>query len=509
MVSDKILLIKCFTVLCVDNQLGGGSTNDITKALVRKAYLHVRHKTTRPDTEDANVVSQLLDLLSSVWDACSEPLSISSIVQSLYLIVGDDGAATRAVDILSEVDDFTESEVSRMVRRMSHDIKSELSRDELLVAIGTAAKRLRFGEMSITEIAGELMHTLQLLENGDVDALDRFVVQGYSSDDDLSAFKEILNQATTDALGTGGLKTGWQGLNRMMGTAGSMRLGMFVLVGALTHNYKSGACLDLFRHFLTLNDPEPLLENKELKPIGIYFSAESRNKDDLLRLAISTYEQFEGKTLDIEKVDVDWISQYANEKLTSKGWSYAVIQLNPDELDYTDVRNIIRGYEEKGYEVKFVIFDYLALINKRGLDKGMIGEDVRQLMQRTRVFTSAKNILFITPHQLSQEAMGLKRAMLDKFCKTIAAKNYWDSSKRIANEADLELFLDIVKRDNVSYLNICRGKHRVAKPTPEKYLETYIPFEPDWTSIPVDIDRDDRSITSLSAINADMAFDFG
>jgi hypothetical protein len=120
---------------------------------------------------------------------------------------------------------------------------------------------------------------------------------------------------------------------------------------------------------------------------------------------------------------------------------------------------------------------------------------------------SSRNILFVTPHQLSQEAMALKRAGVGNFVAEIAGKNYWDGSKRIANEADLEVYVDIVERDKKHYLAIHRGKHRTVKATPLKYRFFYIPFQ-EVGYVPDDIDGVDSSMESLTTAEAGMRIDF-
>jgi hypothetical protein len=128
-------------------------------------------------------------------------------------------------------------------------------------------------------------------------------------------------------------------------------------------------------------------------------------------------------------------------------------------------------------------------------------------MQKVRTFMSARNILFVTPHQLSQEAMSLKRSGVGKFVQEIAGKNYWDGAKRIANEAELEIYVDIVEQDRRHYLAVQRGKHRTVKATPLKYRFTYLPFA-EVGYIPEDIEGEDRSLESLVSADAAATIDW-
>lgn len=101
----------------------------------------------------------------------------------------------------------------------------------------------------------------------------------------------------------------------------------------------------------------------------------------------------------------------------------------------------------------------------------------------------------------------MKRSGVANFVAEIAGKNYWDGSKRIANEADLEIFVDIVERDKKHYLAIHRGKHRTVKATPLKYRHFYLPFQ-EVAYVPDDLHVDDSSFESLTTAEAGMQIDF-
>jgi hypothetical protein len=319
------------------------------------------------------------------------------------------------------------------------------------------------------------------------------------------SLKSVLEKAKDDTEGTGGFKSGWQAFNRMMGESQQMRRGMFVLVGGLTHCYKSGLVHDLFRHACLYNDP--VADNPDRTPTLLYFSSENRAEEDLIRMYIALKENETGVAVDSSTIDIDEAAAYVAEKLTSRGWAVEMIRIDPNAFTYQELYNTVLRYESNGHEIHGCFFDYLALINRKGCQSSMIGEDIRLLMQKVRTFMSARNILFVTPHQLSQEAMALKRAGVGNFVSEIAGKNYWDGSKRIANEADLEVFVDIVERDKKFYLAIHRGKHRTVKATPMKYRHFYLPFQ-EVGYVPDDLHKEDTSLESLVSAEAGMEIDF-
>lgn len=316
---------------------------------------------------------------------------------------------------------------------------------------------------------------------------------------DPTGIREVLEKAKEDNEGSGGFRTGWQAVNRMLGASENFRRGMFCLVGALTHCYKSGFCHDLFRHFCIYNTPT--LNDPNKKPLLIYYSAENRAEEDLIRMYVALKENETGVAVNINTIDLDEASEYVSMRLQERGFSVIMARIDPGSFGHNELMNEVLEYEAQGYEVQAVIMDYLALTKKTGLgSSGMTGEDVRMQMQKVRVFMSARDILFITPHQLSQQAMDKKREGVMNFLGEVAGKNYWDGSKRIANEADLEIFLDRVKRDNKYYLHVHRGKHRTVKATPSDDLEFYLPFA-EIGYIPEDIETEDRSLKTLAGTN--------
>ncbi|MAP22803.1 MAG: hypothetical protein CL582_17890 [Alteromonadaceae bacterium] len=320
----------------------------------------------------------------------------------------------------------------------------------------------------------------------------------------LSALMERAKEDADGDIGTAsGFKTGWHAMNRMLGESGTLRRGMFVLVGGLTHNYKSGLTHDLFRQMCIHN--KPILDDPNKKAIKLYISTENEAEKDLLRMYIALIENDTGEEVDISKVNPEEASRYVSKRLSETGFEVAMMRIDPTTFTSDDLFNMVLRYEENGFEVQSITCDYLALINKSNFQQrgGMTGEDVRQLMQNVRNFMSARRILFITPHQLSQESMNLKRSGVGNFLQEVAGKNYWDGSKRIANEADLEIFVDIVERNKKFYLHVHRGKHRTVRPTPIKDRSFYLPFS-EIGFLPDDINGEDRSLGSLMDIQGEQ-----
>lgn len=432
----------------------------------------------------------------------NEAFDFNQLAQRVRLNAGDDVYAYQAFEEVEQYNNFTTDELVKVCSGIEKELQSYLHQWAIRDLIHKAHRELFYSKKPLNwkKYVENLVADLEVYSNGWTKDDQEFVLNLVSMSDPES-LATVLEKAKEDTEGVGGFKTGWQSINRMMGESGQLRRGMFVLIGALTHNYKSGFVHDLFRHFCIHNDP--VVENEDKKPTLLFFSSENRSEEDIIRMYVALKENETGEAVDVSQIDEAKAAEYVSERLTARGWYVDMLRVDPTNFTYLDLMNTVLKYESAGHEIHGIGFDYLGLINKKGCQSSMIGEDIRLLMQKVRTFMSARNILFITPHQLSQEAMNLKRAGVGNFVAEISGKNYWDGSKRIANEADLELFLDIVERDKKHYLAVHRGKHRTVKATPLKDRFVYLPFA-EVGYIPDDINGEDRSIKSLVTAEASM-----
>lgn len=442
----------------------------------------------------------------------TEEFDFESMRQRLDFLTRSDEKIHVVIDDLDKMNRRDDDGVVSMCADIRRELESKYMQWRLRERIDKAHRTLLYDSKKIPntrEFLTALIGDLEEYSSGWSKNQQEYILNMATMSDPKS-LADIMERAKEDADGdsdqSGGFKTGWHGMNRMLGEAKRFRRGMFVLVGGLTHNYKSGMTHDLFRHICVHN--KPVLDDPNKKAINIYISTENRAEEDLLRMYVALIENDTGEEVDISKVDIADASRYVAKRLSDTGFEVAMMRVDPTTFTSDDLCNMVLRYEEAGYEVHSITCDYLALINKRNFQVrgGMTGEDVRQLMQHVRNFMSARRILFITPHQLSQEAMALKRSGVGNFLAEIAGKNYWDGSKRIANEVDLEIYVDIVVRNKKSFLHVHRGKHRTIKPTPIKDRSFYQPFS-EIGFLPDDINGEDQSISNLMDLQGD-AIDF-
>lgn len=83
----------------------------------------------------------------------------------------------------------------------------------------------------------------------------------------------------------------------------------------------------------------------------------------------------------------------------------------------------------------------------------------------------------------------------------IAGKGYYDGCKRIDQEVDFEIVINIEKQGKDTYLAMQRGKHRKIKITPSDDLYRVYKFEEVGT-IPDDINTADKSRKRIGGATA-------
>ena len=137
--------------------------------------------------------------------------------------------------------------------------------------------------------------------------------------------------------------------------------------------------------------------------------------------------------------------------------------------------------KSQGYEIHLFNVDYIAMIDKAGCGGGAMGDDIRLLFRRVANYCKAKNIWYITPHQIGSKAFELRRqGREDDFVKDIAGRGYWDGCQRLGQEPDMDQLTHVVKTQNGSWLTSASSRHRGAGNTPTEDLFWIRKFENDF-----------------------------
>jgi hypothetical protein len=489
--DSKLLLVKSITLLYKESTLADANEN--SAPLIRSVIATIRLPESIMETDPGRAT--IIALKSTALWMCDNPPSHQYdrgiLLQRIRVNVGDDESL-----YLAFLAGMTEEPDLDLVKRACVEHRGGLRAyiDQGLVEniLKQAADKVRFNKETIDwrNFVQDVMTNLEPLSSSVVEVKREGMVDEVDMDDD-EKIALLMTQAKDDTSSVGVMRCGWQGVNRMLGDHNGFRRGECVVVPALQFNFKTGFTLNLFRQLTRYN--KPLMIDPKKKPMLMHISTENSLTDNMMAIYIQLMENETGQACDIRGIDVGVASKYVKEKLQEMGYTVSMCRMNPSDVTYNTICDRITYYESLGYEIHGLVFDYLNMISKKGCTVGgPTGADIRDLYRRVRNFTSARKILFITPHQLSTEAKMLVRQGVENFVQEIANKGYYDGCRTVDQEVDLEIYIHIVKVNGVSYLTIQRGKHRKVSVTPDADLYCVYKFE-EVAAIPDDVDGRDMS----------------
>jgi hypothetical protein len=277
-------------------------------------------------------------------------------------------------------------------------------------------------------------------------------------------------------------KLGWQHLNKAF--RGGIRSGECLVIGALSHNYKTGTTLSALASLCLYNEWK---DEGKGQPLILHFTFEDKPDSIIVFLYKLINRSFYNNELDNTIPLID-MARFVNKELTKNGAKLEIIDVNPTLWSYKKLLNKIEQYIAKGYDVRAVITDYLEKLPTIGCDKSAgTGSDKKDLLRRVRNFMNSRDIAYITPWQLNSGANELLRNGLPpaQFLKEVTSRSYYYGSNTLNTDIDLELMVHKVVLNNKSYLSLMRGKHRLPGTIPEDDKFFILEF-PDDGPIPLD-----------------------
>ena len=369
--------------------------------------------------------------------------------------------------------EMSEATTKRNILSIRKYINDSFRENELVELMSKASNQLKFNRDKIPDVRAFIKNFMTTLEpyQMSVNQKDPAIVASVDIGDE-AGMSEVCNQIQEQDNQTSVLKTGWQGVNKML--QGGFRRGTATIIGALQHNYKTGFSLSLFKQIAIYNDP--VMTNPTKKPLLLRISFEDSLTDNIQFLYQNFYQNEHGIMPNIKGVKPAEMAAYVKEKMSVTGYQVKFIRVNPSNWTYKDIQNKVIEYEAEGYEVHLLMLDYLAMIPTTGCEQGTAGHDMRDMWRRMRNFCSSRNIALISPHQLSSDAKMLIREGRTDFVKAIANKGYYDGSKRLDQEVDLEIYIAIERLNNEAFLTIQRGKHRTPTVIPEAHKYAVLKF---------------------------------
>ena len=493
--NTKLLLVTAISLLYRESQLPAAGEN--SSELVRKIIEEIRlpeHSLTL-DSERGT----LHNLVSTIHYMCNQALDYqydeSELLQRLRVDTNNDSDLYQSfVDGIKETLDV--NSIKKRCINLRRTLKNYFKDKKVEEIIGKAGYELKFKRENIKDIGQFIDNVSAQLEPYRIrdDKKDPAIISDVNFDDPSSiaaVYDGIKNKETAGTY----LQCGWQGINRMTGGVG-FRRGDLVVVNALEHHYKTGFSLILFIMFALFN--KPVLKDPTKKPLLLRISFEDQTSDNMQFIYKWLYEDAERKPADLSLVSEEEMTAYVIGKMTQNGWHVNIKHVNPYDWAYTDLCNHVVELESEGYEVHVCAVDYLQKMPTKGCDGTAGGEPLRNMFERVKAFMQARNILFMTPHQLSSDARMLIREGRLDFVKELPTKGYYSGSKQLGQIFDLEFFIHIEKVNGKFYLTVQRGKHRKVEQTPLENLYCVLPFTP-IGPILSDVGRTDISLKRAGA----------
>ena len=494
----KTLLAKSITLLYRESQIPQHDLEPSKKLVTECLKTFKVTGTASGFNEEDDKIEELKSIVSALVER-SEAMPYIELIQQTKIACGDDTVLFESIqDSLGF--EVSEEELKRLTMSYQYDLKRWKKEKDL---IGTLNQMLYKYQFKKDEIDDPQLFIKSVLQ----DSIDKMnytddEIQGIVCEIDMGEVGEIeaeLTKYKDEASGKRIIRTPWQALNRM--TRGGFRLGQLTVIGGLAHNNKTGVSLSCFISACIYNRPEDLQTNPDKKPINVLLSFE----DDMTIVLGNLYQLLKGnleniKITDEDKknLDITEAATYISNTLRRTGYEVKIIRANGSDWGYTEIQNKIMQLEAAGYEVHSLYIDYLNIANKNGCNTGPSGEDIRDLFRRLKNFTNARSISLVTPHQLSTEALEVKKQGKRDMVRQLASSSPYDGSKRLSQEPELEVLVDIVEDSGLSYQVFARGKHRGQNDTPKEDKYFILQFA-EIGGLRWDIEGDDTSLTRFGA----------
>lgn len=496
------ILIKSIVLLYRDS-LNSNNTLAGSKALVKKLLdTDKKYNKRKKLGKGTDYLEDIVDMIYELLDQ-DGPYDSTSILESFSIISSDVGNESK-YDVLEKMlkADLDQTALSRSIvtlKSMIDNFQKDMELKWLIKIANIEINNVTSGKDLKTYVL-DIVTKIQNLVNatGEVDPAVQSEFDLTNQDGMTDALNQI-KKARSDNV----LVTGFKGLNKML--QGGFRRHELWNVFALQHNYKSGFLQTLFCQFCMLNKPK--LKDPTKKPMIMYISFEDDPHIYLEQMYKYIYYSEFRKNPDINNTDPSEISKYLINNLTRNGYTPYTLRADPTSWSIDKMFDKVNVIMSEGYEIHAVIIDYLTKLPTTGCDRsGPQGTDVRDMFQRVKSFFGKREIACITAHQLSTDAVMLKRQNYtgEMFLKELVGKGYTELSKQIPHILDGELYMCIEnKGSDENYLCFQRGKHRIPTRISEKDMFFKIKFPDHQAPIPEDINQPDED-EDLNGLDSSM-----
>jgi hypothetical protein len=383
--NSKLLLVKSITLLYRESQIIGASEK--SSELVREVIQGVQLPEVSVGFDHERDI--LEGLKSTALYMCETPIGyqyeIADMLQRLKVNTLEEESLYDAL-VEGMEPEMSQETIKRTCLSLKRTLNEHFREEKIKDIVNKAAYTIKFTRNKITNIKEFVSSLSTQLEPYmvDVSTKDPAVI-GEVDMCNLDQITSIFNDVRKSTTGIGILKTGWQGLNRML--QGGFRRGEQTVIGALQHKYKTGFSLTLFKQLALYNIPVMIDSTK--KPLLVRISFEDDLKLNFQFLYQSLKENETGLKADLAGITDAEMAAYVQEKLGVTGYHTRLLHVNPSLWTYKDLCNKIIELEADGYEVHCLMVDYLLKLPTTGCDQGPMGVDIRNMYERLRNFCSA------------------------------------------------------------------------------------------------------------------------
>lgn len=497
--NNMEITIKMLILLMCEYRI---DKSDLSKKLI-KDILDETVTNGRVKTYDdgSDTFNKLRNLLKGVIN--NETLADDSLLLSIEL------ALANHVTLLKVIQKFSVKKDDNIKKLLRHEFKLVLTRLKTKKLLQYFLGKTIDDSIDVISLLSDIttkFKDLQIVKTK-TDGSKSIASIGSINFKDLESVHEAATKAVDLIIGGTVLKLGWENMNTML--QGGLRRGESVSLNALPYNYKSSLTKSLFLQIALFN--KPVVEEGK-KPLLLFITLEEEIDNIMFYFYMYLKISLEGITItekDQKDIKPEEVATYVHKHIDATGFHIHVERMRPDLFSINEFENIINKYEEDGYEIVALANDYAKKMSKTGLNtSGASGTALLELFGRTRTITSAKNILYITPHQLSTGAATLLENGLppSAFVQFVYNKGMTAESRQLNQELDIELFLMIVNGPDGDYLSLRRGKHRIPTTVAEVHKYAELKFVNPHAPIPHTSERFDPCVDVASKESEGVAF---
>lgn len=478
----KLLLAQSFTVLWRENLQGEILPESV--ALVKEILKMVKVSEIGIGiTGDRDITLNVKNAVQHLCDTSHDlPYLKEEVLRRFKLACLED---ERYFQVFKEIIEkpLSPEEVRASIKYVKKNIKREFDDEKAMEILVKAANDMRFNRSGVKsrqdliaqldkDLAPYRIESTEKSINGIVDTIDFGDV-------------EKVNQAFKDAKesvnGTRVYKTGLLEYDEML--QGGVRPGYFFMHTGLQHNYKTGLQILFFCSFAMHN--KPLFPVPGKKSLILYLAGEDELINNMLTCFLFIKFTETGVKVNIDDYDIEYITSYVTDTLKRNGWYIKMEKFTPHVFSYIDLGTLIAKYEDDGYNVEICLIDYLYKFARAGMHDGAAGEWFLDLATRTKSLGGTRPVktadgrdmlnsdgsvvqtcrTFITPHQLSADALRISRQIPpEQFAPEMSRKACLEGATGLAKIYDICIHHHLVEMAGRALLHSVLDKHRYPIP---------------------------------------------